>query len=85
MSLYNVSTESFTDVNTIANLICERMGLDDVQYEYTGGNCGWKGDVPSFDYNIDKAKKKGWKYTFNSTDAVKETLKNIDIDHISSL
>lgn len=85
MSLYNVSTESFTDVNTIADLVCERMGLDDVKYEYTGGNCGWKGDVPSFDYNVSKAKKRGWKYTFNSTDSVRETLKNVDIDLIASI
>lgn len=85
MSLYNVSTESFTDVNTIADLTCERMGLDDVKYEYTGGDCGWKGDVPSFDYDVSKAKKRGWKYTFDSTESVRETLKNADIDYISSL
>ncbi len=80
LSLYNISTESFTDVNTIADLVCERMGLTNVHYEYTGGKCGWKGDVPSFDYNVEKAKSKGWKYTYNSTDAVRETLRNLDID-----
>lgn len=85
LSLYNVSTESFTDVNTIADLVCERMGLDDVKYEYTGGDCGWKGDVPSFDYNVTKAKNKGWKYNFNSTESVRETLKNVEIDYISTL
>lgn len=85
MSLYNVSTESFTDVNTIADLVCERMGLNDVKYEYSGGNCGWKGDVPSFDYDVSKAKKRGWRYSFNSTDSVRETLKNVDVDYISSL
>lgn len=84
-NLYNISTESFTDVNTIADLVCERMGLDNVEYEYTGGNCGWKGDVPSFDYDITKAKKHGWKYSFDSTESVRETLKNVDIDYISSL
>ena len=84
-SLYNVSTESFTDVNTIADLVCERMGLDDVKYEYTGGDCGWKGDVPSFDYNVSKAKMRGWKYSFDSTGSVRETLRNVEIDYISSL
>ena len=79
-SLYNISTESFTDVNTIADLVCERMGLSNVVYEYTGEKCGWKGDVPSFDYNIDKAKKDGWTYSFDSTESIKETLKVIDID-----
>lgn len=85
LSLYNVSTESFTDVKTIADLVCERMGLDNVNYEYTGGDSGWKGDVPSFDYNVEKAKKRGWKYNYNSTESVKETLKNVDIDQIVSL
>ena len=60
----------------------ERLGLDDVKYEYTGGECGWKGDVPSFDYNISKAKSAGWRYRFDSTDAVRETLRNLDIDAI---
>ena len=84
-SLFNVSTESFTDVNTIADLVCERLGLDNVKYEYTGGECGWKGDVPSFDYDVSKAKERGWKYSFNSTESIKETLKNLDVDYISSL
>ena len=84
-NLYNISTESFTDVNTIADLVCERMNLKNVEYEYTGGIYGWKGDVPSFDYDISKAKNKGWKYSFDSTDSVRETLRNIDIDYISSL
>ena len=84
-NLYNVSTESFTDVNTIADLVCERMGLKDVKYEYTGGSCGWKGDVPSFDYDVSKAKKRGWTYTFNSNESVKETLRNVDIEYIQSL
>ena len=83
--LYNVSTESFTDVNTIADLVCKRLGLDDVRYEYTGGECGWKGDVPSFEYDVSKAKKRGWKYSFDSTESVRETLKNVDVDYISSL
>ena len=82
MTLYNISTESFTDVNTIADLVCERMGLDNVVYDYTGGECGWKGDVPSFDYNVEKAKARGWSYRFTSTEAVKETLRNLDIENL---
>lgn len=85
LSLYNVSTESFTDVNTIADLVCERLGLDNVEYQYTGGSCGWKGDVPSFDYDVSKAKKRGWTYRYDSTESVRQTLKNVDVDYISSL
>lgn len=79
-NIYNISTESFTTVTEIADMVCERLGLKDVRYDYTGGNCGWKGDVPTFDYNIDKAKKKGWKFTYNSSQAIKKTLDDIDIN-----
>jgi UDP-glucose 4-epimerase len=81
VNLYNISTESSTDVNTIARLVCERMGLDP-EYEYTGGSVGWKGDVSSFAYNVEKAKARGWKYEFDSLGAVKETLRVLDIDGI---
>lgn len=82
--LYNISTDSFTDVNTIAGLVCERLGLKDVKYTYTGGTCGWKGDVSSFEYDVSKAKSKGWSYEFDSTGAVRETLRNLDIDSVIS-
>lgn len=84
VSLYNVSTESFTDVNTIADLVCERMGLDP-DYEYTGGSTGWKGDVSSFAYDITKAKARGWSYKFDSTGSVRETLRTLDLDSIPFL
>ena len=77
--VYNISTESFTDVDTIADLVCEKMGLNGIKYEYTGGERGWKGDVPTFDYDISKAKEKGWRYSFDSTDSIKQTLKNIEL------
>ncbi|AIZ57023.1 GDP-mannose 4,6-dehydratase [Candidatus Methanoplasma termitum] len=78
-NLYNISTNSFTTVNEIANMVCERMGLSDVRYEYTGGDCGWKGDVPTFDYDVKKAEKKGWKYNYDSSGSVRKTLEDINI------
>ena len=77
MNIFNISTESFTDVNTIADIVCEGLGLSEVTYEYTGGNCGWKGDVPSFDYDISKAKKEGWTYRYNSTESVRKTVEAV--------
>ena len=74
VSLYNVSTESFTTVDEIAAIVCEGMGLKNVRFEYTGGDVGWKGDVPSFEYDITKMKRTGWTYRYDSTDAVRETV-----------
>ena len=81
MDVYNISTESFINVDSIAQLVCERMGADPV-YHYTGGSTGWNGDVPSFGFDIDNAMSKGWRYEFDSESAVRETLSKIDIDSI---
>jgi UDP-glucose 4-epimerase len=79
VSLFNVSAESFTTVNEIADIVCERMGLRNVRFDYTGGPTGWKGDVSSFEYDISKIKRTGWKYRYNSTDAVRETVRGLDL------
>lgn len=79
VELYNVSTESFTTVNEIAEIVCGRMGLRNVKFEYTGGQVGWKGDVPSFEYDIAKIKRTGWKYRYNSTETVRETVNSLEI------
>ncbi len=82
-NVYNVSTTTSTNVDTIADLVCERMGLDDVQYEYSGGPVGWKGDVRSFAYNIEKARRHGWTFRYESTEAVRVALENIDLDSVN--
>ena len=79
MNIYNISTDSFTSVNEIADMICARLGLKDVKYKYAGGNVGWKGDVPMFAYDISKAKAKGWKFSHSSNESVKKTLDDIKI------
>lgn len=77
MNVFNVSTESYTDVNTIADIVCEGLGLEDVRYEYSGGDCGWKGDVSTFGYDISKAKAEGWTFRYNSTEAVRKTVESV--------
>ena len=77
MNIYNISTDSFIDVNKIADIVCEGMNLKNVQYRYTGGSVGWKGDVPSFSYDINKAKSKGWAFKHDSEQSVRETVKAV--------
>lgn len=75
--LYNVSTESFVDVNEIADMVAEGMGLDDVEYSYTGGSTGWPGDVATFDFDITKAKMAGWSYRYDSRSAVRKSIEEM--------
>lgn len=77
VTLYNVGVEGATSVTSIADMICEEMRLQSVKYEYTGGEGGWKGDVPKFCYCIDKIQKAGWKAKYTSDEAVLKTIKDI--------
>jgi len=77
--LFNMSAESSTTVDEIAGIVCRRMNLKDVKFEYTGGEVGWEGDVPTYEYDISKIKRTGWKYRYSSTEAIKETVKGINV------
>ena len=83
VSTYNISTDSLADVKTIADMICKKMNVDPL-YEFTGGPSGWKGDVPSFEYDITKAKAAGWTFTYDSVAAIEKTLQELDISSIPS-
>jgi len=74
VNLYNISTESFATVTEIADFVCQHMKLKNVVYKFTGGNVGWKGDVPSFQYDIRKIKSTGWTYAYTSIEAIEKTL-----------
>ena len=78
-NLYNVSTESFATVTEIADLVCQRLRLENVSYKYTGGEIGWKGDVPFFQYDISKIKSMGWMYNHTSKEAIRKTLSEMEI------
>lgn len=75
VTLYNVGVEGETSVTGIADIICQELGLTDVQYEYTGGEGGWKGDVPRFRYCVDKIHGAGWKAQYTSDEAVRKTVR----------
>lgn len=74
ITLYNVGVEGETSVKKIADVICEEMKLNSVEYQFTGGKYGWKGDVPRFRYCIDKIHKAGWKARYTSDEAVRKTV-----------
>jgi len=60
--VYNVATGDYITVTEIARLALEVMGLteDQVRIEYTGGDRGWKGDVPVVRLNTDRIRSLGW-------------------------
>jgi UDP-glucose 4-epimerase len=62
---FNVATGDYITVTEIADLACTCLGLspEEVRYEYTGGDRGWKGDVPIIRLSTDKIRGLGWRPT----------------------
>jgi UDP-glucose 4-epimerase len=70
--VYNVATGDYITVTEIAELAVEVAGLapGSVRFEYTGGDRGWKGDVPVVRLNTDRIKKLGWQCKRTSRQAL---------------
>jgi UDP-glucose 4-epimerase len=77
VNIYNMGVEGSTSVKKIADFVCEAMELTNVEYKFTGGNRGWKGDVPAFCYDLSKIHATGWKAAHNSDESVQATLKAV--------
>lgn len=75
--VYNISVNSpGTTVTHIAEIVVEELGLKNVTFSYTGGDRGWKGDVPRFSYDISKVLSTGWSPKHTSDEAVRQTVKD---------
>lgn len=75
--IYNIGVKSEgTTVTHIAEIVVEELGLSNVKFKYTGGDRGWKGDVPRFDYDISKVLSTGWLPKYSSDQAIRQTVKD---------
>jgi UDP-glucose 4-epimerase len=70
-NVFNIGVDSATSVARIARIVTEEMNLPDVTLHYTGGNVGWKGDVPRFSYDTSRLRDLGWKPAVESDEAVR--------------
>ncbi len=76
-SYYNVATSDYITVTEIADIVVNIMGLKDVKYKYTGGNRGWKGDVPIVRLNSNKIRSFGWTNTYSTKEAIHSSVNSI--------
>lgn len=77
INVFNLGVESATKVTRIGELVVEEMGLKNVNFSYTGGKRGWKGDIPHFQFDISKIKKLGWKPSLSSDEVVRRAIRDI--------
>lgn len=75
-TVFNVGSRDSIDVDGIADVIADEMGLNPV-YEYTGGEKGWDGDVPEMRLEIEKLVSTGWEPRHNSKESVRKTTREL--------
>src|SRR4029079_12872993 len=72
---FNVATGDYITVTDIAELAVECLALAPKPvFEYSGGNRGWKGDVPIVRLNTDRIRALGWTCQRSTRDALRESL-----------
>lgn len=71
---YNVATLDHITVTEIADITVKIMGLQDVEYCYTGGDRGWKGDVPIVRLDSQKIRKLGWSNQYTTPEAIEMSI-----------
>ena len=82
--IFNVATDDYVTVTEIAGIAVEESALarGSVNYDYTGGDRGWKGDVPIVRFDVTKIKGIGWKARRDSKAAVRDSIRSM-VEEIS--
>jgi len=84
-AMFNVATDDYITVTEIADLAVKVSGIapGQTKYEFTGGDRGWKGDVPVVRFECAKIKALGWKAQRTSAEAVTDSMKAMleELDH----
>ncbi|WEL20068.1 NAD-dependent epimerase/dehydratase family protein [Candidatus Nanohalococcus occultus] len=82
--IFNIGSEDAIEVDTIADIISDELE-EDPEYEYTGGEKGWKGDVPEMRLSIEKLKAEGWNVKNKSRESVRRAVQNQESDSKGSI
>lgn len=72
ISVFNLGSEDQTPVKRIAQIVSEEMKLAPV-FRFTGGDRGWRGDVPVMLLSVKKIQQLGWRLRYKSEEAVRVT------------
>ena len=75
-AVFNVATDDYVTVRQIADLAVAIAGLrpEEVRYDFTGGDRGWKGDVPIVRFDCSKIKALGWRNRRSSGEALSDAM-----------
>ena len=70
VNIYNLGTRTTVSVTRIAEIVSDVVGCEP-EFEYTGGDRGWTGDVPKMRLSIEKVGATDWAPERESAQAVR--------------
>jgi UDP-glucose 4-epimerase len=79
--VYNVATGDYITVREIAELAVDVVAANvSTKFVYTGGDRGWKGDVPIIRLNTDRIRALGWANRLSTREALRASLEALVVD-----
>jgi UDP-glucose 4-epimerase len=78
--VFNISTPDAINVNEIAQITMKILEINPagVALHYSGGDRGWKADVPIVRLSAEKLSSIGWKPKFDSLGAIAESVASMN-------
>ncbi len=79
VATYNVATGDYITVGEIAELAVKVVGPDPgrTRFEFTGGDRGWRGDVPVVRLNTNRIRRLGWTNSMSTGEALRASLESM--------
>jgi UDP-glucose 4-epimerase len=75
-TFYNIGTGDTVSVTRIAEVVSDVMGAEP-EFSYTGGERGWKGDVPRMRLDIERLCGTGWEPRLDSEESVRRAAEEL--------
>ncbi len=82
LATYNVATGDYITVTEIAELAVDAVGRapGGTLFEFTGGDRGWRGDIPVVRLDTARIRSLGWSNALSTSDALRASLRSMVTD-----
>ncbi len=71
---FNIGSSEQLEVNEIASIVTNTLGISEIEFTYTGGKKGWIGDVTEMLLDTTKIRRLGWKPRVDVRQGIKQYL-----------
>ncbi len=74
-AVFNLGHYETMNVKELADIVCDEMDINNVNYLFTGGSRGWLGDSPLVHLDTKKAKEYGWEPKISIEESIRKTVR----------